>query len=60
MGVVNKIRRFSVISYGLHFEFFIFIQMGWFMSDVKDTDGIEQQYTEHPYPAPISNMREQN
>ena len=28
------------------------------MSDLKDTDGIEQQYTEHPYPAPISNMRE--
>ena len=29
------------------------------MSNLKDTDGIEQQYTEHPYPAPISNMREQ-
>ncbi len=28
------------------------------MSNLKDTDGIEQQYTEHPYPAPISNMRE--
>jgi len=28
------------------------------MSDLKDTDGIEQQYTEHPYPAPISNMQE--
>ena len=28
------------------------------MSDLKDTDGIEQQYTEHPYPAPVSNMRE--
>ena len=27
------------------------------MSNLKDTDGIEQQYTEHPYPAPISNMR---
>ena len=29
------------------------------MSNLKDTDVIEQQYTEHPYPAPISNMREQ-
>ena len=28
------------------------------MSDLKDTDVIEQQYTEHPYPAPISNMSE--
>ena len=28
------------------------------MSDLKGTDGIEQQYTEHPYPAPISNMQE--
>jgi len=28
------------------------------MSNLKDADGIEQQYTEHPYPAPISNMRE--
>ena len=27
------------------------------MSNLKDADGIEQQYTEHPYPAPISNMR---
>ena len=28
------------------------------MSNLKDADGIEQQYTEHPYPAPIFNMRE--
>ena len=28
------------------------------MYNLKDADGIEQQYTEHPYPAPISNMRE--
>ena len=28
------------------------------MTDSNDTDGIESQYTQHPYPAPISNMRE--
>ena len=26
------------------------------MSNLKDTDGIEQQYTEHPYPDPIFDM----
>ena len=28
------------------------------MTNSNDTDGIEVQYTRHPYPAPISNMRE--
>ena len=28
------------------------------MYNLKDADGIEQQYTDHPYPAPISNMHE--
>jgi tRNA G46 methylase TrmB len=28
------------------------------MSNSKDVDGIELQYTRHPYPAPISDMRE--
>ena len=28
------------------------------MANSNDRDGIESQYTQHPYPAPISNMRE--